>query len=147
MRFQSFIITLTGHALQGGFLHAPGYLQQTQKYLPAVLQVAGGRLTAFLNSKYFFVEFNIRFNAGKIVKGFCRNGDQHVFDKVDPFRRALRGVLDTAFPLQHCSGFVADFSKFGEYLFEINRAVTKTAESPRTLFPVLVSAVDAAFGR
>src|ERR1700722_4369433 len=81
--------------------------------------------------------------AGKIVEGALSNADDVVLDELRAFARAILGVLERAFPLQHRPAVETIGRKLGEDPAEIHLSVAQRAEPPRPIHPALETTIDA----
>src|SRR5581483_1202429 len=81
--------------------------------------------------------------AGKVVKCLRWRVDEHAFNEGRSLARALNGIFNAAFPLQHGPACKTVLRQFGEDLFEVNLPIPHAAEATRAILPVLVAAIDA----
>src|SRR4051794_41917935 len=72
---------------------------------------------------------------GEIVEGALGNADDVVFDELSAFARAVLGVLERAFPLQHCPAVEIMGCQLGEDAAEIDLPVAQRAKPPCPIHP------------
>src|SRR5438477_10806244 len=81
--------------------------------------------------------------AGEVVKGLVGDADNVVADKGGAFARAVLGVLQTAFPLQHRPTVEADGSQPREDCLEVDLPVAERAKAAGAIDPGLEARIDA----
>src|SRR5258708_7326415 len=92
--------------------------------------------------QYTIIGLDILCTPSKIVKGPGRYIDKHITNKCSPFACALYGVLDAAFPLKHSPAGEAVLRQLREDALEVNLTIAYATETPWTIFPVLIAAID-----
>src|SRR6184192_58001 len=65
---------------------------------------------------------------GEIVERLFRDPDDMIGDELRPFARAILGVLETAFPLQHRPAGIIVLGELGEDRLEVHLAVAQRTE-------------------
>src|SRR5881398_2538876 len=80
---------------------------------------------------------------GEIVERLFRDPDDMIGDELRPFARAILGVLETAFPLQHRPAGIIVLGELGEDRLEVHLAVAQRTEPSGPINPRLETAVHA----
>src|SRR5271166_4471836 len=81
--------------------------------------------------------------AGEIVERLLGHADHVMLDELGALGRAVLGVLEAAFPLQHRPRRVTVLRHLGEDAGKIDLPVAERAETPRALDPRRVARIDA----
>src|SRR4030095_13522749 len=89
------------------------------------------------NAQHAPVGREVRAAGREVVEGALRHLDDVVADEDGAFARALLGVLDAAFPLQHRPALEAVLRELGKDAAEINLAVAERAEAACPVDPGL----------
>src|SRR6266699_1413210 len=86
---------------------------------------------SYLQPQYAVIGLDTLCAPGEIIKGPDWDIDEHATNKFSSFTCALHRILDAAFPFKHGPPC------------EANLSITGAAETPWTIFPVLIATVDA----
>jgi hypothetical protein len=81
--------------------------------------------------------------AGEVVEGSPGDADDVVADKGSAFARAVLGVFQTAFPLQHRPAVESDGGEPREDRLEVNLSVAERAKAAGAIDPRLEARIDA----
>src|SRR5208283_1313356 len=81
--------------------------------------------------------------AGEIVERLVGDPDDVMLDELGALARAVLGVLQTAFPLEHRPGRIAASRELGEDAVEVDLPVAERAEAAGALDPGRVTRIDA----
>jgi len=89
------------------------------------------------------VGLHVRGAPGEVVEGVLGDADDVALDERRALGRALLGMLEGAFPLEHRPAVVVVLGELGEDRAEIDVPVAQRAKAPRALDPALEARVDA----
>ena len=81
--------------------------------------------------------------AGEIVERLVGDADDVMLDEFGAFARAVLGVLQAAFPLQHRPGRIAVLRQLGEDAGEVDLAVAERTEAAGPLNPRRITRINA----
>src|SRR5215469_1326433 len=97
---------------------------------------------SWLQPQYSIIGLDILCACCEIIKGPGWYIDEHTANKFCPFACALYRILDAALPFKHGPTGEAILRQYREDTLEINLSITYTAETTRTIYPVLIATVD-----
>src|SRR5258708_20965793 len=115
--------------------------ERRRRYRRAVF--CGEYPVSFLQPQYTIIGLNILCATGEIIKGPGWDIDEHTANKCCSLACALHRILDAAFPLKHGPTGETMLRQCREDTLEVNLSITCAAETPWTIFPVLIATVDA----
>src|ERR1700722_14503713 len=79
---------------------------------------------------------------GEIVEGALGDADDVPANEFGALSRAVLGVLQRAFPFEHCPAIEIIGGELREDAGEINLPVARCTETPSSVHPALIAAID-----